>query len=310
MRADVTAAPLLLVFAVTTIGLLCLTVALWRALRRARITEREATLRSENWAQEEERFRTPLERAEDYTIFLLDSTGRPTSWNSSVRRVLGYERAEFLRLSAADLYTREDREARAPERDLAEAAAGGRASADRWVVRKDHSRLWASVATSGVQDRQGRLLGFSQRLRDLSRSKGIELQLHRKQGALELALEAAGLGTWEYDLTTGEMSWDARAKALFGLPVDTNVTHPEPNGTRPCATGRASPRSIASSGPTGGSTRSCRSASARWIPQRTSRTTWRASCWISPSAAGPRSTCRRLSAWRPWAGSPAGSPTT
>ena len=86
MPADVTAAPLLLVFAVTTIGLLCLTVALWRALGRARTAEREATLRTENWAQEEERFRTPLERAEDYTNFLLDSTGRPTSWNSSVRR--------------------------------------------------------------------------------------------------------------------------------------------------------------------------------------------------------------------------------
>ena len=227
MRADGTATPLLLLFVVTTIGLLCLTVALWRALRRARSAEREAPDRTEDWTQDEERFRTPLERAEDYTIFLLDSTGRPTSWNSTVRRVLGYERAEFLRLSAADLYTKEDREARAPERDLAEAAAGGRATADRWVVRKDHSRLWASVATSSVQDRQGRLLGFSQRLRDLSRSKGIELQLHRKQGALELALEAAGLGTWEFDLTTGEMSWDARAKALFGLPADASVTHPD-----------------------------------------------------------------------------------
>jgi two-component system, cell cycle sensor histidine kinase and response regulator CckA len=217
----------LLVFVVTTVALLCLTVALWLALGRARVAGREAAARSENWAQEEERFRTPLEQAEDYTIFLLDATGRPTSWNSSVRRVLGYDRAEFLRLTAADLYTEEDREARAPERDLAEASAGGRASADRWVVRKDRSRLWASVAMSSVLDRQGRLLGFSQRLRDLSRSKGIEQQLRRKQGALELALEAAGLGTWEYDLATGEMLWDARAKGLFGLSADATVTHPE-----------------------------------------------------------------------------------
>ena len=94
------------------------------------------------------------------------------------------------------------------------------------MIRKDRSRLWASVATSSVLDRQGLLLGFSQRLRDLSRSKGIELQLRRKQDALELALEAAGLGTWEYDLPTGEMLWDARAKALFGLPAEASVTHP------------------------------------------------------------------------------------
>ncbi len=230
MRADVASGPLLFVFIFTTLGLLCLTVALWRALRRALTAEREATARSEQldaeWPQAEERFRTPLERAEDYTIFLLDPTGRPTSWNSSVRRVLGYERSEFLRLSAPAFYTAEDRESRTPERDLAAAAASGRTSSDRWVVRKDGSRLWASVATSRVDDRQGRLLGFSQRLRDLSRSKGIEQQLRRKQGALELALEAAGLGTWEYDLATGEMLWDARAKALFGLPADASVTHP------------------------------------------------------------------------------------
>jgi two-component system, cell cycle sensor histidine kinase and response regulator CckA len=241
MRADATAASLLLVFALTTIGFVCLTVALWRALRRARAAEREATARSEQldqevarsqssaekeWPQQEERFRTPLEQAEDYTIFLLDATGRPTSWNSSVRRVLGYERPEFLRLSAADLYTEEEREGGVPERDLADAAAHGRASADRWVIRKDRGRIWASVATSSVLDRQGRLLGFSQRLRDLSRTRGIELQLRRKQGALELALEAAGLGTWEYDLLTGEMLWDGRAKALFGLSVDASVTHP------------------------------------------------------------------------------------
>ena len=93
-------------------------------------------------------------------------------------------------------------------------------------MRKDGTRLWASVATSSVNDRQGRLLGFSQRLRDLSHSKGIELQLRRKQGALELAIEAAGLGSWEYDLATDEMLWDARAKALFGLPEDVIVAHP------------------------------------------------------------------------------------
>jgi two-component system cell cycle sensor histidine kinase/response regulator CckA len=240
MLADVPSALLLLVFLASIVGLLCLTVALWRALRRAGAVEREATSRTEEleqelakyrraeeeWPQQEERFRTPLERTEDYTIFLLDPTGRPTSWNSSVRRVLGYDRPEFLRLSSADFYTREDREARAPERDLAEAAEHGSMTADRWVVRKDGSRLWASVATSRVHDRQDRLLGFSQRLRDLSRSKGIEQLLRRKQGALELALEAAGLGTWEYDLTTGEMLWDGRAKALFGLPADASVTHP------------------------------------------------------------------------------------
>jgi PAS domain S-box-containing protein len=89
-----------------------------------------------------------------------------------------------------------------------------------------------------VQDGRGRLLGFSKRLRDLSESKRAEEQLRRKEEALELALEAAGLGTWEYELATGEMRWDARAKALLGLLPEATVTpsvwldalHPEDRG--------------------------------------------------------------------------------
>ena len=33
-----------------------------------------------------------------------------------------------------------------------------------------------------------------------------------------LALEAADVGTWRWDVTTNEISWDSRCKALFGLP--------------------------------------------------------------------------------------------
>ncbi|WP_163993049.1 sensor histidine kinase [Pyxidicoccus caerfyrddinensis] len=38
---------------------------------------------------------------------------------------------------------------------------------------------------------------------------------------LRLALEATGLGTWEYDARTGALTWDAQARALFGLPPGT-----------------------------------------------------------------------------------------
>ncbi|MFP2908556.1 PAS domain-containing protein [Pyxidicoccus sp. 3LFB2] len=37
---------------------------------------------------------------------------------------------------------------------------------------------------------------------------------------LRLAVEATGLGTWDYDPRTGALTWDARAMALFGLPPD------------------------------------------------------------------------------------------
>jgi two-component system, cell cycle sensor histidine kinase and response regulator CckA len=240
LPADGTALLAPALYVLTAVGIVCLAVAQWRALLRAKAAARAATAKAEGlereivqgqrveeaWPHREERYRTPHDQSQDYTIFLLDTKGKPTSWNSSVRRVLGYDKVEFLQLSAADLYTAEDRDARVPERDLTEAAERGRASSDRWVIRKDGSRFWASMSMSGAHDPQGRLLGFSKRLRDLSQSKHAEERLQRKQEALELALEAAGLGTWEYELATDEMHWDARAKAHFGLRGDATVAHP------------------------------------------------------------------------------------
>jgi two-component system cell cycle sensor histidine kinase/response regulator CckA len=172
----------------------------------------------------EARFRTPHDQVENYAIVLLDIKGRPTSWNAGIRRVLGYEKAEFLQSAAADLYPVGDRQSGAPAADLAEAARRGQFTTDRWLLRKDGSRFWGSVSTTSVHDGEGRLLGFARRLRDLSENKAVEEQLQRQQEALELALEAAGLGTWEHDLSTGSDSMDARARALFGISADEPVT--------------------------------------------------------------------------------------
>jgi PAS domain S-box-containing protein len=250
---ELVADPTIVVLSVlVALGLVCLFVAQQRALARTTAAATAAAARTEEVTQElaslrladhespphEERYRTPLDQVQNYAITLLDTEGKPTSWNTGIRRVLGYERADFLQTTAADLYPAEDREAGAPAADLARAAERGQFTANRWIVRKDGSRMWASVSTTSVHDREGRLLGFARRLRDLSAHKHVEDQLRRKEDALELALEAAGLGTWEVDLSTGEEHWDARARALLGVPPDEPLTpttwvdaiHPEDRG--------------------------------------------------------------------------------
>ncbi len=42
---------------------------------------------------------------------------------------------------------------------------------------------------------------------------------------LQLATSAASIGTWDYDLNSGTLSWDARCKALFGLSPDRLVSY-------------------------------------------------------------------------------------
>ena len=308
-------------------GLVCLALVQLRALRRARAAATEATAKADGLEREllkrremeeaspqrEERYRTPLDQSRDYTIFLEDAEGKPTSWHSGVRRLLGYEKAEFLRMSSADLYTPEDREAGAPERDFSEATEHGQASSERWVVRKDGSRLWASISISSVTDRHGRLLGFSKRLRDLSQRKHAEEELRRKQEALELAIEAGGLGTWEYELASGEMLLGRARQGALRAPRGRDRDPPplargDPTGgprvhQEAMGTGGARPiavlgRNVGCCGPTAAPIGSWPSASAPSTGPQASRVTWRASCSTSPSGAAPRNTCGKACDWR------------
>jgi len=48
----------------------------------------------------------------------------------------------------------------------------------------------------------------------------IEDELKRSRRRLDLAVEAAGLGFFDYDIRTDEASWSPRTKALYGLPAE------------------------------------------------------------------------------------------
>ncbi len=140
-------------YGLTAVGIALLLAVLYRARLRSealKVTaggeqvrrEPAARLSPEDARQwNEERFRTPEDQVVNYAIFMLDTLGRSLSWNAGVKRMLGYEKAEFLGASAAELYTPEDRTEGVAERDLAEAAERGRVTAERWLVRKDGTQI-------------------------------------------------------------------------------------------------------------------------------------------------------------------------
>lgn len=57
------------------------------------------------------------------------------------------------------------------------------------------------------------------------RAELAELELRASQARLRIALDAAGLGTWDYNPLTDTLRWDARCKALAGLPTDAEVDY-------------------------------------------------------------------------------------
>lgn len=99
-----------------------------------------SALRSSN-----ERFRLVVENVQDYAIFTTDSNGYIDSWNLGVERILGYSEAEIVGQHASCIFTPEDRKEGEDKKEFGTAVAEGRASDERWHVRKDGTRFWAST---------------------------------------------------------------------------------------------------------------------------------------------------------------------
>jgi PAS domain S-box-containing protein len=49
--------------------------------------------------------------------------------------------------------------------------------------------------------------------------------LSSNEERLRMALEAGEMGTWDYNLVTGELNWDSRCRELFGLSQDADVNY-------------------------------------------------------------------------------------
>ncbi len=119
----------------------------------------------------DERYRDLIEELEDHAIFLLDAQGRVQSWNKGAQRLLGYAREEILGHSASIFFTLEERDRGVPETELREAARTGRASDDRWQMRKGGKRIWVNGITQAVYDDAKQLIGFGKVMRDQTARK-------------------------------------------------------------------------------------------------------------------------------------------
>jgi two-component system CheB/CheR fusion protein len=139
-----------------------------------------------------ERFRILIESAKDFAIFQLDLKGNVASWNSGAEHILGWSEKEILGQSGDRVFTPEDRHARVPEQEQRLALDTGRAMDERWHIRKDGTRFWASGVLSVVVDRGGQVTGFVKIMRDVTDRKQTE---DRLRAAILEAEEAQAVAT-------------------------------------------------------------------------------------------------------------------
>lgn len=107
-----------------------------------------------------------LESATDYAIIGLDLEGLVVIWNNGAQRLLGWSEEEMLGRPAALFFTIEDRQAGIPHGEMQRSIQDGRASDERWHLKKDGSRFWASGEMMPLKNDAGTVEGFVKIIRD------------------------------------------------------------------------------------------------------------------------------------------------
>jgi two-component system CheB/CheR fusion protein len=126
---------------------------------------------AESLRQSEERLRLIVESAVEYAIFSTDLERRVTSWNQGAQRLLGYAEAEVMGQSADIIFTFEDRAQQAPQAEAALARSEGRASDERFHLRRDGSRFRGTGTMMLMRNAAGEAVGFVKILRDLTQTQ-------------------------------------------------------------------------------------------------------------------------------------------
>jgi PAS domain S-box-containing protein len=173
-------------------GLACV-AAFWDITARRRAAQ--------DLRDSEARLRLLIESAVDYAIFTVDPDNRITSWNSGAERLLGWTESEALGRPAAVVFTPEDRATGQPEREIRAATEHGCAMDERFHLRKDGSRFFASGTLTAMTDAGGRIRGFAKIMRDFTERREAQKRLEdalRSSETLRAAAERANQAKDEF----------------------------------------------------------------------------------------------------------------
>lgn len=118
---------------------------------------------------------------------LLDADARVLWWSPGAGYIFDRSSSEMVGQPLANLFTPEDVEKGIPDQEIKLALNFGKAEDDRWQIRRDGSRFWATGILVALRDRNENLLGFGKILRDRTDLREQLEALRNQVGALAAA---------------------------------------------------------------------------------------------------------------------------
>ncbi|MER0238780.1 PAS domain-containing protein [Fulvimarina sp. MAC8] len=170
-------------------------------------------------------YRMIVESAVDYAIVATDLDGTITTWNEAAEDVLGWSERQIVGRSIDTIFTPEDIANDVHVKEMRISLTEGKARDERWHMKADGSRFFASGEMMPLYDDHDEAVGYIKILRDRTREVLAENELKTSQERLQMALDASAIvGTFDWDVETNTIWADARFASVFGLPPETAET--------------------------------------------------------------------------------------
>ncbi|TAG50754.1 MAG: PAS domain S-box protein, partial [Oscillatoriales cyanobacterium] len=162
----------------------------------------------------ENRFRTIVENLNDI-VYIVNPDSTFSYVSPQLKEIMGYEVAELLNQSFAKWVYPEDLPMcqNTLERSLQGEKVRG---VEYRVLHQDGSYYWHSANVSGIVNDGGELvacLGIGRCIHD---QKQAQIALEESNNRWQLAIEAAGDGTWDWNLKTNQIIFSRQWKAMLG----------------------------------------------------------------------------------------------
>lgn len=115
-----------------------------------------------------------IDSLQDYSIFTIDTEFIINSWSSGSATIFGYETEEVIGQPFDLIFTEEDLKNGISKKEIDTALKEGRATDNRWHIRKDKSLFYAYGLVFPLIGVDGEMLGYVKILRDLTERKQSE----------------------------------------------------------------------------------------------------------------------------------------
>jgi PAS domain S-box-containing protein len=160
--------------------------------------------------------------ATEYAIIFFDNEGIIRGWSAGAETMMGYTEDEIVGRSINLIFTAQDKEDGVPVREMQSAFIDGKASDHRWHVRKDGSQFYLDGMLFPTFTANGNVSGYVKIARDNTREEQSHEKLRQSEERNRFVLEAAGCGSWDWDIENDRLFFSDKYFELFGLEPDAS----------------------------------------------------------------------------------------